>query len=78
MRDQGRGSKPPRWRRLDNPITVPDLPDDADDRTARGFNLSAIHQDVMIGGPAVSVDGIDASGNTTPIIADDLWVLPEA
>lgn len=60
------------------PVTVPDLPDDADARTARGFNLSAIHQDVMIGGPAVAVDGIDGAGNVTPIIADDVWVLAEA
>ena len=58
------------------PFTVPGLPDDADARTARGFNLSAIHQDVMIGGPAVAVDGLDAAGNATPIISGDLWVLP--
>jgi aminopeptidase len=60
------------------PVTVPDLADDAEARTARGFNLSAIHQDVMIGGPAVAVDGLDRAGNATPIIADDIWVLTEA
>jgi aminopeptidase len=59
------------------PITVPDLPDDSNERTARGFNLSAIHQDVMIGGSAVAVDGIDGAGKVTPIIADDVWVLSE-
>jgi len=59
------------------PFTVPGLPDDANERVARGFNLSAIHQDVMIGGPAVAVDGLDGAGKATPIIADDVWVLPE-
>ncbi|HEX3803413.1 MAG TPA: aminopeptidase [Solirubrobacteraceae bacterium] len=60
------------------PVTVPDLPDDADERTARGFNLSTIHQDVMIGGPAVAVDGLDSTGHATPIITNDIWVLTEA
>jgi aminopeptidase len=54
-------------------FTVPDLSEE--ERAARGFNLSGIHQDVMIGGPGVAVDGIDASGNTVPILRDDVWVL---
>jgi aminopeptidase len=57
------------------PFTVPDLPARADARAARGFNQSSIHQDLMIGGPEVSVDGLDAAGNATPIIRDDVWVL---
>jgi aminopeptidase len=57
------------------PFNVPDLPDDPDERAERGFNESAIHQDVMIGGPEVSVDGIDADGTATPILRDDEWVL---
>ncbi len=56
-------------------FTVPDLPEDPDERAARGFNASAIHQDVMIGGPDVNVDGIDSTGTATPILRDDLWVL---
>jgi aminopeptidase len=57
------------------PFNVPDLPDDPDERAERGFNESAIHQDVMIGGPEVAVDGIDADGTSTPILRDDEWVL---
>lgn len=56
-------------------FTVPDLPDDPDERHARGFNTSAIHQDIMIGGREISVDGIDAAGTSTPILRDDAWVL---
>lgn len=55
-------------------FTVPDLPDDPDERHARGFNTSAIHQDIMIGGREISVDGIDAAGTSTPILRDDAWV----
>jgi leucyl aminopeptidase (aminopeptidase T) len=29
----------------------------------------------MIGGPEVTVDGLDAAGNPTPILRDDVWVL---
>lgn len=57
------------------PFTVPDLPDDADARAQRGFNVSHIHQDMMIGGPEVAVDGLDAAGTATPILRDDVWVL---
>jgi aminopeptidase len=56
-------------------FTVPDLPSDRDGRAQRGFNLSGIHQDLMIGGPEVAVDGLDAAGNATPILRDDVWVL---
>jgi aminopeptidase len=56
-------------------VTVPDLPQGAAEREARGFNLSAVHQDAMIGGPDVDVDGLDAGGAAVPIIRDDAWVL---
>ncbi len=57
------------------PFTVPDLPGDADERARRGFNVSAVHQDIMIGGPEIAVDGIDAAGKATPILRDDVWTL---
>ncbi len=56
-------------------FTVPDLSEDPNERADRGFNVSAIHQDVMIGGPEVAVDGIDAAGTTTPILRNNVWVL---
>lgn len=56
-------------------ICVPDLPDDPREREALGFNDSEIHQDVMIGGPELSVDGIDGEGRSTPILREGVWVL---
>lgn len=57
------------------PFTVPDLPEAPEDRLARGFNISDVHQDVMIGGPEISVDGLDTAGNATPILRDNVWLL---
>jgi aminopeptidase len=56
-------------------FTVPDLPSGREARAERGFNMSGIHQDLMIGGPEVDVDGLDAAGSATPILRDDTWVL---
>ncbi|MBS1677940.1 MAG: aminopeptidase [Actinobacteria bacterium] len=56
-------------------FTAPGLPDGRQAREERGFNVSDVHQDMMIGGPAVAVDGIDAGGGVTPILADGKWVL---
>jgi aminopeptidase len=49
-----------------------------DDLVAMGLNQSAVHTDVVIGGPGVSVDGLAKDGTVTPIITDDVWVLPVA
>lgn len=46
-----------------------------DERIALGVNESAMHVDVMLGGPQVQVDGIALDGTVTPIIRDDRWVL---
>lgn len=56
------------------PFTVPALPEDPEARAELGFNTSGIHQDLMIGGPHVAVDGIDDAGNFIPILRDDAWV----
>jgi aminopeptidase len=54
--------------------TVEGLPADRGGWSERGFNLSDVHQDAMIGGPQVTVTGI--RGDTrTPIIENDGWLL---
>jgi aminopeptidase len=56
-------------------LAVPGLPDDADEREQLGFNVSNVHQDAMIGGPEVDVDGVESGGATVPIMRGGAWVL---
>jgi aminopeptidase len=46
-----------------------------DELLEHGVNVAGIHVDFMIGGPDVDVDGLDRSGNATPIIRGDVWQL---
>lgn len=48
-----------------------------EERLAMGVNTSAVHTDFMVGGPEVDIDGISKSGEATPIIRDDTWVLTD-
>jgi aminopeptidase len=50
---------------------------DADDaeRLAAGVNDSAIHEDLVLGGPDVEVDGLVAGAEPVPILRHDEWVL---
>ncbi|HVC86899.1 MAG TPA: aminopeptidase [Gaiellaceae bacterium] len=46
-----------------------------DELRERGINVSAVHTDLMIGGPEVAVDGVTADGKTVPILRKDEWQL---
>jgi aminopeptidase len=49
---------------------------DTDALFERGLNRSAVHTDVVVGGPGVSVEGITRDGSVVPLITDDEWQLP--
>ena len=42
-------------------------------KPVRGVNRSAMHLDVMIGGPELEATGIDARGRRIPLLRDGLW-----
>jgi aminopeptidase len=56
-------------------LAVPGLPKGRAEQERLGFNVSDIHQDAMIGGPEVNVDGVEPGGARVRIIRDDAWVL---
>ncbi|MBV9593351.1 MAG: aminopeptidase [Actinobacteria bacterium] len=59
------------------PFTLADgLRSDPGELYERGLNRSAVHTDVVVGGPGVGVDGITRDGRTVPIIVEDEWALP--
>lgn len=47
----------------------------AEELAAQGYNDSVVHTDFMVGGPDVTVLGVENGGAEVPIIADDAWVL---
>lgn len=46
-----------------------------EERIEAGINVSSLHLDLMIGGPEVDVDGVDAGGSQIPILRRGDWVL---
>jgi aminopeptidase len=59
------------------PFVLPDWRQrSADELFEAGLNRSAVHTDVVIGGPGLDVEGLTADGTVVPLITDDHWVLP--
>jgi aminopeptidase len=49
--------------------------DDEGALVERGFNVSAVHTDFMVGGPEVTVTGVTRDGREVPILQEDIWQL---
>jgi aminopeptidase len=49
--------------------------DDPDGLRRLGVNVSGVHVDFMIGGPAVDVDGLEPGGAAVPLLRGDVWQL---
>ncbi len=49
------------------------LPADDAALEARGVNQSVVHEDVMIGGPEVTVSGVTAGGDDVPVLVGENW-----
>ena len=56
-------------------LAVAGLPNGREEQERLGFNHSIVHQDAMVGGPEVSVDGLEQGGAAVPIMRDGDWVL---
>jgi aminopeptidase len=41
----------------------------------RGFNVSAVHTDFMVGGPEIAVTGLTRDGSEIPLLVEDVWQL---
>jgi aminopeptidase len=46
-----------------------------DELAAHGYNDSVVHTDFMVGGPDVTVFGVEPGGGEVPLIEDDAWAL---
>jgi aminopeptidase len=46
-----------------------------DELVERGFNVSSVHTDFMVGGPEVTITGVTRDGNDVRIIEGDVWQL---
>jgi aminopeptidase len=46
-----------------------------DELASHGYNDSIVHTDFMVGGPDVTVLGVEPGGTEVPLIEDDAWAL---
>ena len=46
-----------------------------EEKGSRGFNVSLVHEDLMIGGPEVDVTGVDASGREVALMRKGSFII---